>query len=424
MITEHDFLNISGTQSDAYDFKQARLGIIGGSGLYRIENLKNIVELSLDTPYGKPSNKLLIGNLFGIEIVFLARHGEKHTLNPSEIPYKANIWAMRSLNVRWLISASAVGSLQENIKPRDIVIPDQFIDRTHQRPLTFFNNGVVAHISMANPFCANLSQILSKEIEKLLTKDKKIHIGGTYLAMEGPAFSTRAESNLYRDWGCSIIGMTNHTEARLAKEAEIAYSSLSMVTDYDCWNQNCENVSVEMVIENLQENATFAKSMASTGAFIAADKEIIDFMKYNMRSQMFAKSLQMQLVKGALKRLELLRTRPDFKAKLWENVNALQEGLKYRGFDLGTTQSCVTPVYLKGSIPEAMALVKDLRENHGIFCSIVVYPVIPKGLILLRLIPTAAHTMDDINETLDSFLAIRDKLENGHYKKISQRITA
>ena len=140
--------------------------------------------------------------------------------------------------------------------------------------------------------------------------------------------------------------------------------------------------------------ATFAKSMASTGAFIAADQEIIDFLKYNMRSQMFAKSLQMQLVKGALKRLELLRKRPEFKAKLWENVDALQDGLKNRGFDLGTTQSCVTPVYLKGSIPEAMALVKDLRENHGIFCSIVVYPVIPKGLILLRLIPTASHSLD------------------------------
>ena len=259
-------MNISGSQSDAYDFKKARLGIIGGSGLYRIENLGNIVELSLDTPYGKPSNKLLIGNLFGIEVVFLARHGENHTLNPSEIPYKANIWALRSLNVRWLISESAVGSLKENIKPCDIVIPDQFIDRTHQRPLTFFTNGVVAHISMANPFCEILSQILSQEIAKLLTKEKKLHIGGTYLAMEGPAFSTKAESNLYRDWGCSIIGMTNHTEARLAKEAEIAYSSLSMVTDYDCWNQNCESVSVEMVIENLQENANFAKSIISAAA--------------------------------------------------------------------------------------------------------------------------------------------------------------
>ena len=259
-------MNISGTQSDSYDFKKARLGIIGGSGLYRIDNLENIVELSIETPYGKPSNKLLVGNLFGIEVVFLARHGENHTLNPSEIPYKANIWALRSLNVRWLISASAVGSLKEDIKPCDIVIPDQFIDRTHQRPLTFFSNGAVAHISMANPFCEILSHILAQEIQKILIKEKKLHIGGTYLAMEGPAFSTKAESNLYRDWGCSIIGMTNHTEARLAKEAEIAYSSLSMVTDYDCWNQNCENVSVEIVIENLQENANFAKSIISAAA--------------------------------------------------------------------------------------------------------------------------------------------------------------
>ncbi len=266
MITQHDFLNVSGTQSDTDDLKKARLGIIGGSGLYRIENLKNISELSLDTPFGKPSNNLLTGNLNGMEIVFLARHGENHSLNPSEIPYEANIWAMRNLNVRWIISASAVGSLKENIKPCDIVIPDQFIDRTHQRPLTFFKNGVVAHISMANPFCEILSQVLSQEIEKLLTKDKQLHLGGTYLAMEGPAFSTRAESNLYRDWGCSVIGMTNHTEARLAKEAEIAYSSLSMVTDYDCWNRSCDNVSVDMVIENLQENSNFAKSIISAAA--------------------------------------------------------------------------------------------------------------------------------------------------------------
>jgi len=266
MITEHDFLKISGTQSDAYDFKKARLGIIGGSGLYRIENLENIVELSLETPYGKPSNKLLVGNLNEIEVVFLARHGDKHTLNPTEVPYKANIWAMRYLNVRWLISASAVGSLKENIKPCDIVIPDQFIDRTHQRPLTYFQDGAVAHISMANPFCGILSQILAEEIKNLLPKEKNIHVGGTYLAMEGPAFSTKAESNLYRDWGCSVIGMTNHTEARLAKEAEIAYSSLSMVTDYDCWNQKCEDVSVDMVIENLHENANFAKSIISAAA--------------------------------------------------------------------------------------------------------------------------------------------------------------
>lgn len=168
--------------------------------------------------------------------------------------------------------------------------------------------------------------------------------------------------------------------------------------------------------------ATFAKSMASTGAFVAAEKEIIDYLKYNMRSQMFAKSLQMQLVKGALKRLDMLRTRPEFKIKLWENVDALQNGLKESGFDIGTTQSCVTPVYLKGSIPEAMALVKDLRENFGIFCSIVVYPVIPKGLILLRLIPTATHTMEDIKITLKAFSGIREKLENGTYKRLSEVI--
>ena len=170
--------------------------------------------------------------------------------------------------------------------------------------------------------------------------------------------------------------------------------------------------------------ATFAKSLASTGAFIAADKEIIDYLKYNLRSQMFAKSLQMQLVVGARKRLEMLKTMPELKNKLWENVNALQSGLKERGFDIGTTQSCVTPVYLQGSIPEAMALVKDLRENYGIFCSIVVYPVIPKGLILLRLIPTATHTLEDVNETLDAFDAIRTRLENGTYKRLSAAVAA
>ena len=170
--------------------------------------------------------------------------------------------------------------------------------------------------------------------------------------------------------------------------------------------------------------ATFAKSMAGTGAFIAADKEIIDYLKYNLRSQMFAKSLQMQLVVGARKRLEMLKTMPELKNKLWENVNALQSGLKERGFDIGTTQSCVTPVYLKGSIPEAMALVKDLRENFGIFCSIVVYPVIPKGLILLRLIPTATHTIEDVQITLDAFDAIRARLENGTYQRLSAAVMA
>ncbi|MDX1277538.1 aminotransferase class I/II-fold pyridoxal phosphate-dependent enzyme [Oceanihabitans sediminis] len=168
--------------------------------------------------------------------------------------------------------------------------------------------------------------------------------------------------------------------------------------------------------------ATFAKSMASTGAFIAADQEVIDYLKYNLRSQMFAKSLQMQLVVGALKRLDMLRTMPELKKNLWTIVNALQTGLKERGFDIGTTQSCVTPVYLNGSIPEAMALVRDLRENYGIFCSIVVYPVIPKGLILLRMIPTATHTLEDVAETLDAFDAIRERLTNGTYKRMSASV--
>ena len=170
--------------------------------------------------------------------------------------------------------------------------------------------------------------------------------------------------------------------------------------------------------------ATFAKSIASTGAFIAGSKEVIDFLKYNMRSQMFAKSLQSVLVYGIIKRVEMMKSRSEFKNKLWENVYSLQEGLKNRGFDIGNTQSCVTPVYLKGSIPEAMVLVKDLRENYGIFCSIVVYPVIPKGLILLRLIPTASHTIKDIEITLDAFSSIREKLQNGIYKTMSEAIPA
>ena len=179
--------------------------------------------------------------------------------------------------------------------------------------------------------------------------------------------------------------------------------------------------------QDVQDNidvyfATFAKSMASTGAFIAGDAEIIEYLKYNMRSQMFAKSLQMQLVIGAIKRLEMLQKNTKLKDKLWENVTIIQKGLKDRGFDIGNTQSCVTPVYLKGSIPEAMALVRDLRENHHIFCSIVVYPVIPKGLILLRLIPTASHTIEDINLTLEAFGEIRKKLEKGLYKNISSSI--
>jgi 5'-methylthioadenosine phosphorylase len=241
--------------------KESRLGVIGGSGFYSIDNIECHEEIEIDTPYGKPSDSIRLFKIGNLEIAFIARHGRTHRLNPTEVPYKANIWALRSIGVRWIIAPSAVGSLQEQIRPLDIVIPDQFIDRTHKRPATFFNEGAVAHVTMGDPFCRNLSGILSNVGEKNIPGGRQLHRGGIYLAMEGPAFSTRAESNLYRSWGCSIIGMTNHTEARLAKEAEIAYSSLSMVTDYDCWHQTHQEVSVEMVLENLRANTKVANKI-------------------------------------------------------------------------------------------------------------------------------------------------------------------
>ena len=258
MINQHFPSNILEKDSKPCFLKNARLGVLGGSGLYSIESLENVKEVEIDTPYGKPSDSLRIGNLGGMEVIFLARHGRHHTFTPTDIPYRANIWALRSLNVRWILSPSAVGSLQEQVRPLDLVVPDQFIDRTHQRPLTFFGDGAVAHVTMADPFCPTLSRLVAEEGEQLMPEGRQLHREGTYLAMEGPAFSTRAESRLYRSWGCNVIGMTNHTEARLAREAEIAYSSLSMVTDYDCWHEGFGNVTVDMVIDNLSINAKLA----------------------------------------------------------------------------------------------------------------------------------------------------------------------
>ena len=251
---------------DSYLLENARLGILGGSGLYDIEELENVQELSIQTPFGEPSDKLRLGKLKNMEVVFLARHGRYHTYTPTDIPYRANIWALKSLGVRWLLAPSAVGSLKKQIRPLDMVVPDQFIDRTHQRPVTFFCDGAVAHVSMADPFCPTLARLLAEEGERLMPEGRQLHRGGTYLAMEGPAFSTRAESNLYKSWGCSVIGMTNHTEARLAREAEIAYASLSMATDYDCWNEDESGVSVEMAINNLRANATLASQIVSSTA--------------------------------------------------------------------------------------------------------------------------------------------------------------
>ena len=246
------------------DLSQARVGVIGGSGLYAIAGLEDERELEVETPYGLPSDRLRIGRLEGVETVFLARHGRHHQFLPREVPYRANLWAMRSLGVRWLISVSAVGSLQASIQPRDMVVPDQFIDRTQQRPPTFFGEGCVAHVSLADPFCSRLSKLVSEAAEASLPKGQALHRGGTYLCMEGPAFSTRAESELYRSWGCSVVGMTNHTEARLAREAELAYASLSMVTDFDCWHQDHDAVTVEMVMGNLRANAMATEPILRT----------------------------------------------------------------------------------------------------------------------------------------------------------------
>ena len=252
--------------SASAELPTARLGVLGGSGLYAMDGLEDVRELDLDTPYGRPSDSLRIGRIGDLEVVFLARHGRHHTFTPTEVPYRANIWALRSLGVRWILSVSAVGSLQEQYRPLDMVVPDQFIDRTHQRPLSFFGEGVVAHVTVADPYCGALSRILEDVGDSLMPEGRRLHRGGTYLCMEGPAFSTRAESELYRSWGCSVIGMTNHTEARLAREAEIAYATLAMVTDYDCWHTEHASVTVEMVIDNLRANAALAQEIVRAAA--------------------------------------------------------------------------------------------------------------------------------------------------------------
>ena len=257
---------------DKEDLSNAKLGVFGGSGFYSIENLKNIKELSIKTPYGETSDTLRVGDLEGMEVVLLARHGRNHTYTPTEVPYRANVWAMKSMGVKWIISASAVGSLKKEIKPLDMVLPDQFIDRTKNRPITFFGDGAVAHVALADPFCAELTNILFDEATSIMPGDRTLHKGGTYLCMEGPAFSTRAESEFYRTLGCSIIGMTNHTEARLCREAEIAYVGLSMSTDYDCWHEDHDDVSVEMIIQNLNTNAELAKKIISATAKSIAKK--------------------------------------------------------------------------------------------------------------------------------------------------------
>lgn len=234
-----------------------RIGIIGGSGLYQIEGIKQLKKLSVSTPFGKPSDKFTVGKLEGETVAFLPRHGVGHRILPSEINYRANIYAMKKLGVERIISVSACGSLKEELRPLDFVLPDQFVDRTNQaRATTFFGDGVVAHIAFSEPVCAGLAKVVydaAKEVKA------SIHLGGAYINMEGPQFSTKAESNLYRQWGMDIIGMTNIAEAKLAREAEICYVTLAAITDYDCWRESEEAVTIDMVIQNLLKNTENAK---------------------------------------------------------------------------------------------------------------------------------------------------------------------
>ena len=240
---------------------EAKIGIIGGSGLYKMSALEDVQEVNIETPFGSPSDSFIVGSLENTTVAFLPRHGRNHHLNPSELPFRANIYAMKQLGVEYIISASAVGSLQEEAKPLDMVIPDQFIDRTKNRISTFFHEGIVAHIAFGEPVCANLANILADAVASLNLADVSLHRGGTYVCMEGPAFSTKAESNLYRSWGATIIGMTNLPEAKLAREAEIAYATLALVTDYDCWHPDHDSVTVDMVVANLGRNATNAQKV-------------------------------------------------------------------------------------------------------------------------------------------------------------------
>jgi 5'-methylthioadenosine phosphorylase len=237
----------------------AKVGIIGGSGLYQIEGISKVKEVAVKTPFGSPSDKFITGELSGIPVVFLPRHGRGHRISPSEINYRANIYGMKKLGVQAIMSVSACGSLKAKYKPMDFVIPDQFLDRTRKgRMDTFFTEGIVAHVAFANPVSKEIADILEKSARKLKIKT---HRGGTYVNMEGPQFSTKAESNLYRSWGMDVVGMTNLTEAKLAREAEISYATLAAVTDYDCWHPSHDSVTLEMILSYLNKNIVNARAI-------------------------------------------------------------------------------------------------------------------------------------------------------------------
>ena len=237
---------------------QAQVGIIGGSGLYQMDELQDVEEVSVETPFGEPSGKFILGKLGGKQVAFLPRHGKGHVIPPNELNFRANIFGFKLLGVEYILSASAVGSLKEDVHPLEILIPDQFIDRTRGRISTFFGSGLVGHVAFSHPFCAILSERL---YDAGTQSGAKLHRGGTYVCMEGPQFSTLAESHLYRSWGADVIGMTNLQEAKLAREAEICYATMALVTDYDCWHETEEAVTVDAIIAILTKNAETARRM-------------------------------------------------------------------------------------------------------------------------------------------------------------------
>jgi 5'-methylthioadenosine phosphorylase len=240
---------------------QPSIGVIGGSGLYDIEGLTAVREVRVRTPFGSPSDAITVGTLEGMRVAFLSRHGRGHRLNPSQINYRANIYALKSLGVSRVISVSAVGSMKESIEPGDVVIPDQFVDLTKRRAATFFEGGMVAHVAFGEPVCAGLAQVLASSGEKL---GASLHRGGTYLCIEGPQFSTKGESQVYRQWGLDVIGMTNMPEAKLAREAELCYATMALVTDYDCWHQTEHAVTVEAILTTLHHTVALAKRILQT----------------------------------------------------------------------------------------------------------------------------------------------------------------
>lgn len=271
------------------EMQQMTIGVIGGSGLYEIEGLNNLQDVKVDTPFGEPSDLLMMGELDGVRLVFLPRHGRGHRLLPSEVPFRANIFAMKKLGVERIISVSAVGSMKEEIVPGHIVLPDQFFDRTQgKRASTFFGEGIVGHVQFADPVCPALSEVLYQAARQA---GAIVHKGGTYLCIEGPNFSTRAESNIYRSWGVDVIGMTNLPEARLAREAEICYATVALATDYDCWHAGHEDVSVEAVLAIIRQNVATARNiikqavLALGGAPGCACSEALKFAIMTDRAQ-------------------------------------------------------------------------------------------------------------------------------------------